>query len=107
MTAPTCPQFTADTWANGSPAIDVSPYEYAHFLILLQHLCTTYGAPLPAVVETLDGYLADLELLGARVQLLLDNWTFSFAFSDAAVRDRVLADLQALPRDAFAVPPSA
>ncbi|WP_113959605.1 hypothetical protein [Roseimicrobium gellanilyticum] len=94
--------FRKDRWqGNGWPSIDIDPAEARYFPRLLAHLIATYGAAPTSVVETLDGYIADLTLLGTEVQVLLDTWTFSFAMPDESVRDRLLAELEQLPAEYF------
>jgi hypothetical protein len=92
-----------DRWAgNQWPSIEIDPYEDRHFLPILTHLCGILHVPLPRVVETLDGYAADLEAEGHPVTLLMDNWTFSIAFEDEALRDRVFDALAEMPDGSFA-----
>jgi hypothetical protein len=94
--------FKKDRWqGNGWPSIDIEPVEARYFPRLVAHLTATYEAPPPKIVDTLDDYVADLTLCDTEVHVLLDNWTFSLAMPDEALRDHVFADLLALPLGYF------
>jgi hypothetical protein len=94
--------FRKDRWeGNKWPSIDITPNDAAYFLRILAYLSLRYGFTLPRIIGLLDGYAADFQLLGTSATIHVDIWTFSVAFADEAVRDRVLADLQMLPGDFF------
>jgi len=98
------PQLFPGQWvSNDWPSIDIEPVEFRLVLPLLTHLAVTYQFPLPAVQHLPDLTAADFQVLGAEATLMLDPWFLSLAFDSAAVRDRVLADLLALPSDFFPV----
>jgi hypothetical protein len=80
---------------NQWPSIDfdLCEYSYADFLIILTHIC---AVEIPQITETLDGYIADLVIIGEPVTLLLDNWSFSLATPTAARRDNIFDALKAL-----------
>jgi hypothetical protein len=81
---------------NQWPCVDFDPYEAMDFLKVLTHLCQTFTLDMPDVVETLDGYIADLEIAGEPVALLLDIWTFSLATPSTTLRDNIFDALEAL-----------
>jgi hypothetical protein len=76
--------------------LDVSENGYADFLIVLTHICAAFSVEFPQVTETLDGYIADLVIIGEPVAFLLDNWTFSLATPTAALREKIFDALNAL-----------
>jgi hypothetical protein len=95
-------RFHRDNWeGNRWPCIDIDPADAQLFLPLLSYLSAHYGIPMPRIIDCIDGYATDFALLGAQATLQIDPWTFSLACEQAAVRERVLADLQALPADFF------
>jgi hypothetical protein len=99
-------QFDKDRWAGNTWAcIDIQPNDAAYFPRLLTHLSNHYGFPLPPIIDLIDGYAAHFRLLASDATIHVDAYTFSIAFADDAIRDRILADLQALPRDYFATTP--
>jgi hypothetical protein len=83
---------------NQWPSVDfdAGDYEYADFLIVLSQICDEFSLEIPDIVETLDGYIAELEVDGDRVTVLLDNWTFSLATPTPARRDAIFEALQSL-----------
>ena len=106
MTEPVILHFREDRWeGNKWPSIDITPNDAAYFLRILAYLSVRYGFTLPRIIDLLDGYAADFQLLGASATIHIDTWTFSLAFADETVRDRVLADLQTLPGDYFETTP--
>jgi hypothetical protein len=95
-------QFREDQWiGNRWPSIDIDPMDQSLFFRLLSYLCVTYKFPMPSIVDTIDGYAADFELLGSAATLAIDTWTFSLAFQESMVRDQVLKTLAALPENYF------
>jgi hypothetical protein len=95
-------QLTPGRWVgNQWPSIEVEPVDTIVFQLLLCYLADIYQFPLPPPVHTLDGCFADFQLLGTEATLDLDNWSLSFACPDEAVRNQVLATLQALPPNFF------
>jgi len=50
----------------------------------------------PSVISIIDEYIADLEIHGSPVTLHMDNWTFSIAAQDEAVRDLIFNELEHL-----------
>lgn len=86
---------------NKWPSIDLEPFEAWQFIAVLLHLHATYGFELPGVTDILDGYVADFVIDGSPATLAMDNWGTSLAFAEERVRDRVFADLEALPPDFF------
>lgn len=98
-------KFTKDQWlGNKWPSIDIDPYKAWQFLAVLTHLHVTYRIELPPIYNTLDGYGADFRIGDCEVMMSMDNWTFSIAFADEAVRDAVFEELTSLPPDFFSVP---
>jgi hypothetical protein len=86
--------FAKSTWdGNHWPSIEFAPYEYGDFLVVVTHLCADFGASVPEIIDTLDGYIADIVVDGTTVELLLDNWTFSLATQSEALRDRIFDSL--------------
>lgn len=95
-------RFTKDRWlGNRWPCIDIDPVDDRYLLPVLQHLAAAYAAAMPPVIDLITAWVADWELFGSAAMVHLDVWTFSIAFEDEAVRDRVFADLAALPEDYF------
>jgi len=96
--------FREDRWeGNQWASIAIAPHDAAYFLPLLGYFCLRYGVAVPLIVDLLDGYAADFAVLGTHATIHIDTWSFSVAFADQAVRDRVLMDLQTLPVDYFEV----
>jgi hypothetical protein len=52
---------------------------------------------MPPIIDTIDGYAADFEILGSEASIHIDTWSFSIAFEIERVRDQVMEDLQRLP----------
>jgi hypothetical protein len=99
-------QFRKDQWmGNKWASIDIWPNDAVYFPRVLMHLSCSYGFPLPRILDLIDGYAADFQLLTSDATLHIDTYTFSIAFAHEVVRDRVLADLQALPSDYFETTP--
>jgi hypothetical protein len=95
-------QFRKDQWmGNKWASIDIWPNDVMYFPRILTHLTCSYGFPLPRIIDLIDGYAADFQLLSSEGTIHTDSYTFSIAFADEAVRDRVLADLQGLASDYF------
>jgi len=87
-------QWTGNNWA----AIGITP-EDANFFILMNHLSKTYGFAIPTITDTFEGHFANFGILGSQAKMDMDTWMFSIALEDSAVRDRILADLQAISED--------
>jgi hypothetical protein len=95
-------RFCKDNWlGNKWASIEIWPVDTGYFLKLLAHLSLQYGFTVPPIIDILDGYAADFEILGSKAKIHIDSWTFSIAFEQEAVRDRVIAELQALLADFF------
>jgi len=95
-------KFIADHWiGNKWPCIEIDPVDAKYFLLILRHLSATYDFEMPSIEQTLDGGYAEFQMLGTEAEIGIDNWTFSVAFKDISVRDKVLAELKALPEDFF------
>ncbi len=95
-------KFRASQWrADGLPTIDIEPIDNGFFLPMMVHLMRTYEFPLPQIIDRITGYFADFEIMGGYATLDIDTYDFSIAFATIKVRDRVLADLNALPPDYF------
>jgi hypothetical protein len=95
-------QFHKDQWTgNKWASIDIWPNDASYLPRILAHLACSYGFPLPRIIDLIDGYAADFQLLSSDATIHSDSYTFSIAFADEAVRDRVFADLQALASDYF------
>jgi hypothetical protein len=91
-----------DRWAgNQWASIDIMPNDDTYFLPILSHLSHLYAFPFPHITDLIDGYAADFQIDGTYVTIDMDTYMFSIAFADETVRDRVFADLQALPADYF------
>lgn len=84
-------------WAgNKWPCVDIDPYDYSEFLIVLHHLCNVFSVDMPSVFSVIDVCIADLEIHGSPVTLHMDNWTFSVAAQDEVVRDLIFDALEHL-----------
>lgn len=98
-------KYSKGRWANQWACIEIDPFEtneyYEYFLRVLFHISATYHLDFPKGTGTLDGFIAEFEILGSAVIMHMDNYTFSVAFMAENVRDQVLAELQALPPDYF------
>ena len=95
-------RFQKDEWiGNRSPSIDIEPMDENLFFRLLDYLREAYNFPMPRILDTIDGYAADFEILGAAASLSIDAYMFSLGFQRAEVRDQVLATLMALPDNYF------
>ncbi len=81
---------------NGWPSIDFDDheYEYADFLIVVSLICEAFALEIPVIVDTLDGYMIDLEINNDQVSILLDNWTFSLATRTTELRDEIFSALE-------------
>jgi hypothetical protein len=79
-----------------SVEFDKYEYEYSDFLIVLTQVCEAFTIEIPEIVGTLDGYIADLEIAGEPVALLLDIWTFSLATPSTTLRDNIFDALEPL-----------
>jgi hypothetical protein len=86
---------------NKWPSIDIEPVDASYFVPILKHLSVTYGFAMPPIIDTIDGYTADFNLLGSAASLDIDTWMFSIAFEKTNARDLVLAALHALPGNYF------
>jgi len=99
-------QFRKDQWkGNKRASIDIWPNDATYFPRILAHLSCSYGFPLPQIIDLIDGYAADFRLLNSDATIHIDSYTFAIVFVEEAVRDRVLADLQALASDYFETTP--
>ena len=99
-------QFRKDQWTgNKWASIDIWPNNTSYFPRILTHLSHYYSFPFPCIIDLIDGYAADFQLMSSQVTIHIDSYTFSIAFADEAVRDRVFADLQALLSDYFEAMP--
>lgn len=95
--------FSKDRWlGNKWPSIEITPVEGRCFLRLLDHLVSSYAAERPKVIDTMEGCVADLQILGCPATMHLDCWSFSIAFKHESVRDSVFSELETLPADFFA-----
>jgi hypothetical protein len=95
-------KFTEDRWlGNKWASIEIDPVDDTYFLPILTHLMATYGFPQPSVIDAIDGYIAEFNILNCDAILSLDTWSFSLACKQDAVRDTVLEALRALPDDYF------
>jgi hypothetical protein len=98
-------QFREDQWiGNRWPSIDIEPMDQSLFFRLLNHLTVTYKFPMPRIIDTIDGYAADFEILGSAASLGIDAYMFSLAFQESEVRNQVLEALTALPGNYFDEP---
>lgn len=94
--------FSADRWlGNKWASIEIEPVDEVYFLPMLSHLMTTYHVPQPTIIDSIDGYFAEFQLLNSKSILSIDAWTFSIAFEDEVVRDIVLEALVELPDNYF------
>src|SRR5689334_9309286 len=94
--------FRKDEWiGNRWPSIDIEPMDQELFFRVLSYLSVTYNFPMPRIIDTIDGYAADFELLGSAASLSIDAYMFMLGFQHADTRDRVLAALLALPDNYF------
>lgn len=94
--------FRKEVWlGNRWPGIEIEPVEAAYFPRVLLWLSKRHGFAMPRVQDTLDGHAAEFTILGSRATMLVDAWSFSIGFEQEAARDEVLAELAALPGDAF------
>lgn len=94
--------FRKDEWiGNRWPSIDIEPMDENLFFRLLDYLCKAYNFPTPRILDTIDGYAADFEILGWAASLSIDAYMFSLGFQRAEIRDQVLAALMKLPDNYF------
>src|SRR5258708_13718968 len=94
--------FTKDQWlGNNWMSIEIKPVAATYMLPILWHLSKTYHFEMPKIVDTLDGYTTQFEVLRSAAMLLIDNWTFSIAFENGIVPDQVLTKLCSLPENYF------
>ena len=75
-------------------SVEIDPYEAIDFLIVLTSICTSFSIAMPAVIDTLEGYAADLVIQGSPVTLLMDQWTFSVATPNETLRDQIFVVLE-------------
>lgn len=95
-------QFPLYRWSERGPlCIEIDPVDAGCFLRVLWFLSQRYHFDFPRIVDTLDGYAADFELLGCHATLSIDAWSFALIVHDDAIRAQVLAELRALPADFF------
>lgn len=95
-------KFYADRWlGNQWASIEIEPVDERYFLPLLTYLMMTYDVPKPQIVDTIDGYMSAICILGCEAILSVDTWSFSIAFAEDTVRDIVLGALLTLPADYF------
>jgi hypothetical protein len=86
-------------WAGSQwPSIDFDLYEHTDFLVVVVQICQAFALKIPAIVETLDGYMTDLDINGDSVSVLLDNWTFSLATQTTSLRDNIFDALKLMMR---------
>jgi hypothetical protein len=96
--------FRNDRWlGNKWASIDISPVDVAYFLRVLSYLSMRYGFKMPPIIDLIDGYAADFTILDSKASIHIDTWTFSIAFEAEPIRDRLIAELQALPTGFFEV----
>lgn len=94
--------FRKDRWlGNQWASIDIEPVDPYYFLPVLYYFMATYGIARPTVIDTLDGYTTEFTIQGCSTILSIDAWTFSIAFEQDAMRDRVYDALVQLPLDYF------
>ena len=95
-------KFAEDRWlGNQWASIDIEPVDASYFLPILSYLMNTYNFPQPHILEDVDGYVADFKIDHCNAIIKVDTWTFSIAFDDEAMRNRVLEAFQQLPDDYF------
>lgn len=95
-------QFNKTQWmANGWFTIDIKPEHERYFMPILNWLCGEYKLPMPQIIDTIDGYAADFELMGSQGTFWIDAWTFAIGFENLPVRDAVYDALSVLPKDFF------
>ena len=97
-------EFRENYWEDSNWAsIEISPIDLAYLPKLLLHLGTTFGVGLSEIVDVVNGYVVDFEILGSPARVHVDNWFFSIGFADEAVRNEILSELQSLPASYFDV----
>ena len=79
---------------NGWASVEIDSCEPGDFLIVLIQLCQSFCVPIPAVIDTLDGYATDLVIEGVVVKILMDQWTFSIAAELEVIRDQIYLALE-------------
>jgi hypothetical protein len=96
--------FIASRWVgNHWPSIEAEPVDERLLMPILTWLCAAYQLPFPELTHLLDVAMADFAIQGTPVAFHLDNWSLSLAFESEALRDEVLARLQALPPGYFPI----
>ena len=96
------PKFSEDQWVgNKWMAIDIAPVDPIYLMPILFHLSHVYHFPTPKLIDILDGYAAEFEIMESRAIAFLDNYTSSIAFEKTSVRDQVLTALCTLPENYF------
>ncbi|MBN1428010.1 MAG: hypothetical protein JXB07_06465 [Anaerolineae bacterium] len=101
-------EFREDYWQDSNWAsIEISPIDLAYLPKILLHLATTFGLGLSEIVDIVNGYVLDFEILGSPARVHVDNWFFSIGFEDEAVRNEILSELQSLPSGYFEIQTSA
>jgi hypothetical protein len=83
-------EWTGNKW----PSVDIYPYQNEDFLKVLFHVCGAFNLVSPDIIDTLDGYAANLYIESSKVTALMDNWTFSIASEQEAVRDKIFLLLE-------------
>jgi len=96
------PNFSEDQWGgNKWMAIDINPADPIYLVPILIHLSSLYHFSIPKLIDTLDGYVAEFEIIGSKTIVFLDNYTLSIAFEKISVRDQILTALRSLPENYF------
>jgi hypothetical protein len=85
------------TWANGWPAVDVPRFEFADYDVVIARLRAAWGAESLRIDHPWGGGAVDWQVGGRLVHLLMDDFSFSIATADQALRDEILALLDGLP----------
>jgi hypothetical protein len=97
-------KFSKDRWlGNKWASIEIDPVDAIYFLPMLSYLMTSYQFPQPYIIDGIDGYMTEFKILTVNAILSIDTWSFSIAFEQDAVRDRVLEALCTLPDEYFEI----
>lgn len=82
---------------NNWPCVEMEPIGTKYFLRVLSFLKVKYNATNAGIIDLIDGYATDLIICDKQAMLHLDTWSLSLAIEDEDLRDKILADLEAVP----------
>lgn len=95
-------KFSKSRWlGNKWASIEVDPVDEAYFLPVLYYLMKKYSFSHSKIIDSIDGYITDFKIGDCDVYMGIDTWSFSLAFEQEGIRDKVFDDLCNLPNDYF------